>query len=277
MDSSGATALARRYARLLDVPDDVTRWTDDDVVLANVRDVIDPPGNWILGERLPPGDGELPIAPAARAQIYSDRAERCSARTSPPDHPPAESSRSSPRWSNAAKDHVHVLVKFSRLRGASHRRPLVRSARSANIIAADVLMGTGGIPTPRTADRRSRTPCVAWRSNVSIAKDWRVDTEPLRSWQSLHRWAVPPTTGRTHGSVPARPASCRRTSCRMRGARRCVRRSHRQHRPSSGQPRAADRRRSAVSTGARVRHAADVDAADGAWRVAAGSLARRRR
>jgi hypothetical protein len=140
--------LARRYARLLDVPDDVTRWTDDDVVLANVRDVIDPPGNWILGERLPPGDGELPIAPGSRAQIYSDRAERAAQGL------PTGSSAGGeqPKFTavvERSEGPVHVLVKFSPPRG-DRIGDRWSDLLICEHIAADVLMGTGGIPTPRT-------------------------------------------------------------------------------------------------------------------------------
>ena len=140
--------LVRRYARLLNVPDDLMRWTDDDVVLANARGLIDPPGNWILGERMPAGDSELPVALDERAQIYADRAERAAQGL------PTGSSAGGeqPKFTAVIERlgaPVHVLVKFSPPRGERI------GDRWADLlvcehIAAEALRSADGIPTPRT-------------------------------------------------------------------------------------------------------------------------------
>jgi HipA-like C-terminal domain len=139
--------LVRRYATILGAPADLKRWTDDHVVLANARGVIDPPGNWVLGETLPPGSGEETVALDARAAIYAERAERATLGG------PTGSSAGGeqPKFTAIVRrpeGPVHVLVKFSPPRGERV------GDRWADLLvcehlAAEVLMGHG-IHTPRT-------------------------------------------------------------------------------------------------------------------------------
>lgn len=139
--------LAHRFAALLGVPGDLTRWTDDDVVLANARGVVDPPGNWVFGETFPVGDQELPIEMDTRATRYAECAERA-AQGGPTG---SSAGGEQPKFTailNRPNGPVHVLVKFSPPRGERV------GDRWADLLvcehlAAEVLLEVG-ISTPRT-------------------------------------------------------------------------------------------------------------------------------
>ncbi len=138
--------LVQRYATILGAPADLTQWTDDHVVLANARGVVDPPGNWVLGETLPAGDGAALVPLDARAAVYAERAERAALG----DPTGSSAGGEQPKFTAivSREGPVHVLVKYSPPRGERV------GDRWADLLvcehlAAEVLMGHG-IDTPRT-------------------------------------------------------------------------------------------------------------------------------
>jgi len=139
--------LVHRFAGILGAPTDLTQWTDDHVVVANARGVIDPLGNWVLGETLPAGDSQPWVEPVARATAYADRATRAAGGE------PSGSSAGGEQPKFTAilarpNGPVHVLVKFSPPRGDAVGDRWADLLVCEHLAAA--LLLESGIVAPRT-------------------------------------------------------------------------------------------------------------------------------